>query len=489
MPEPTDFSSLGLQGSLLEALAALGFDTMTEVQARTLPSVLAGRDVIAQAEPGSGKTVAFGLGLLSALFPHLAQPVSSVRALAVCPTRELAEQIATELRRLARRTPNIKVLALCGGVPFRPQRDSLAQGAHVVVGTPGRLEEHLRKGSLRLDQLSVLVLDEADRMLDMGFAPQLDAVVQYAPRERQTLLFSATFPDSIAKLAQRYQRDPEHIVVEPPGVAAAGAPSAAGARGSVEQLFFRVSERERPAALVRWLRVAQPASTLVFSNTRAECASVALELRARGFSAASIHGELASRERTHVMRLFANESCSVLVATDVAARGWDIAGLSAVVNLGLPRDPSVHLHRIGRTGRSGQPGLAVHFVCDEDRHALAAIERYQGRAASFSELPSSAGAPPPPQPRRVTLLLAAGRNKKLRPGDILGALTAEGGVSGAQVGSIHIDDSSAYVAVDAAVADQALARLESAPIKGRRVKVVRAGLSLASDEQGSSPEG
>ena len=181
MSEPTDFSSLGLPSSLLEALGSLGYDAMTAVQARTLPSILARKDVLAEAETGSGKTLAFGLGMLAALVPHLGPGTPPVRALAVCPTRELAEQIATELRRLARHTPNVKVLVLCGGVPFRPQRESLKQGAHVVVGTPGRLEEHLRKGSMRLDGLEVLVIDEADRMLTMGFAPQLDAVVKHAP--------------------------------------------------------------------------------------------------------------------------------------------------------------------------------------------------------------------------------------------------------------------------------------------------------------------
>jgi ATP-dependent RNA helicase DbpA len=292
------------------------------------------------------------------------------------------------------------------------------------------------------------------------------------------LLFSATFPDSLAELAARYQRDPLRVIVEPSDPASPGEPSPAGLRGSVEQRFHRVASGERAAALVRWLGAERPASTLVFASTRVECARIAQHLRAHGWVAASIHGELSQRERAHVLRLFENESCSVLVATDVAARGWDITGLSAVVNLGLPRDPSLHLHRIGRTGRSGQPGLAAHFVAEEDLGALAAIERREGRAALFTELPAAAAPQPPALPKRVTLLLGAGKNKKLRPADILGALTAEGGVSGSDVGNIHIDESSAYVAVDAAVAERALQRLASAPIKGRTIKVRRAGLSL-----------
>lgn len=481
MSDSTDFASLGLPSSLLEALGSLGFDAMTAVQARTLPSILARSDVLVEAETGSGKTLAFGLGMLAALVPHLGPGTPLVRALAVCPTRELAEQIATELRRLARHTPNVKVLVLCGGVPFRPQRESLKQGAHLVVGTPGRLEEHLRKGSLRLAGLEALVIDEADRLLTMGFAPQLDAVVKHTPPERQTLLFSATFPKAVAELGERYQRAPLRISVDPAEPSVGDALNGLSLRGPVDLRFYRVAVGERSAALARWLSAEKPTSTLVFSNTRAECSQIADDLCAQGWVAASIHGELSQRDRAHVMRLFANESCSVLVATDVAARGWDITGLSAVVNLGLPRDPSVHLHRIGRTGRSGQPGLAVHFVAQEDLGPLAAIERYQSRRAHFSELPAQAEPVPPPRPPRVTLLLGAGRNKKLRPGDILGALTAEGGVAGDDVGAIHIEESSAYVAVSAGVVERALARLQGAPIKGRIIKVWRAELSISGE--------
>jgi ATP-independent RNA helicase DbpA len=495
MAETPDFSLLGLPATLLEAVASLGFARMTHVQACTLPDVLAGRDVLAQAEPGSGKTLAFGLGALVRALPHLPPAAPRVRSLVLCPTRELAEQVATEIRRFARRTPNVKVSAACGGVPFRPQRESLKQGAHVVVGTPGRIQEHLRKGSLRLDALEVLVLDEADRMLSMGFLPQIEAILEHAPPSRQTLLFSATYPESIAELGRRYQRDPLRISVAPAAEAAADnsadadgqpgdqtdtAPAAplASSGAGVESHYYRAAVDERIDALAAWLSLERPASALVFSNTRIECASVAEALRARGWVAASIHGELSQRERSHVMRLFANESCPVLVATDVAARGWDIGGLSAVVSLGLPRDPSVHRHRVGRTGRAGQTGVAAHFVDDEDLGALAAIERDTGCEATFRALPSSSHPLPPPPPRRTTLVLAAGKDKKLRPGDILGALTAEGGIPAADVGLIHIDESQAYVAVSSSVAEQALAILERAPVKGRRIKARKAGLSV-----------
>lgn len=486
MTAPTDFARLGLPPSLLEAVHGLGFEAMTEVQSRTLPALLEGRDLLVQAEPGSGKTLAFGLALLARTLPHLPPAPPRPRALVVCPTRELAEQIAGELRRLARRTPNVKVLVLCGGVPFRPQRESLRQGAHVVVGTPGRIEEHLRKSSLALDALEVLVLDEADRLASMGFAPQLEAIIAQAPQARQTLLFSATYPEVVAELHALYRVEPERIDVLPgasgPGRSAeqeAGGPLPATGGSQVSLRFFRVPATERVAALEAWLGAERPASALVFSATRAECASVAEELRRHGWVAASLHGEMSQRERTHAMRLFANGSCPVLIATDVAARGWDIEGLAAVVQLGVPRDASVHTHRVGRTGRSGAGGLAACFIADEDLGALGAIERASGRAVELEplELPREAAAPVAPE--RVTLLLAAGKHKKLRPGDVLGALTGEGGVSGADVGRIDIDESTCYVAVRAAVAERALARLASAPVKGRKIRASLAGLSLA----------
>jgi ATP-dependent RNA helicase DbpA len=363
----------------------------------------------------------------------------------------------------------------------------------VVVGTPGRLEEHLRKGSLNLERLEVLVLDEADRMLEMGFAPQIEAVVAYAPRERQTLLFSATIPSSIGELSRGYQQNPRRITVASSGnrgiragervrepeaeVAPAGEVSLATPATRFEQHFYRVPAAQRSAALVRWLGLVRPSTTLVFCNTRAECDELSGELGRLGWVAAAIHGEMAQRQRAHVMRLFANESCSVLAATDVAARGWDIGGLGAVVNLGLSRDTSVHLHRVGRTGRSGQPGLVAHFVADEDLGPLSAIERAHGFQAAFEPLPvAETPLAAPPAPRMVTLRLSAGKNKKLRPGDILGALTAAGGVTGSDVGAIQIEEDHAYVAVAAGAAGQALEHLQKATIKGRLIKARRAEL-------------
>jgi len=315
-------------------------------------------------------------------------------------------------------------------------------------------------------------------------------------------LFSATLPASIGDLSRAYQRDPRRITL--PGAVYSGpraaprvdaAEAASGAEpnevapagrsepraspiGPLEQRFYRVPAARRVELLARWLQLEQPSSALVFCNTRAECAEVARELGRIGWSAAAIHGEMSQRERTHVMRLFAAGSCTVLAATDVAARGWDIGGLAAVVNLGLSPDTNVHRHRIGRTGRAGQTGLAVHFVADDERGVPGAIERAQGFQALFSELPPATPSAAPPPPAMVTLLLSAGKNKKLRPGDILGALTAGGAIRGEDVGAIQVDDSGAYVAVRAAVAAAAIDQLQAAPVKGRSVKARRAGLTL-----------
>jgi ATP-independent RNA helicase DbpA len=470
------FSSLKLPASLLEALDSLGFTEMTPVQAQALPEILAGKDVIVQAETGSGKTAAFGLGLLAAL----SAPIGDVQALVLCPTRELAAQISAELRRLARCTPNVKVLTLCGGTQFGPQRDSLKQGAHVVVGTPGRIEEHLQKGSLQLGKLQLLVLDEADRMLDMGFGEPLARIIGYAPKARQTLLFSATYPQSIVSLSRAYQRQALRITL-PDRVSGAVLAAQGGdpASHGLEQRFYRVRPSERIPAFLRWLAIERPESTLVFCNTRKETADVAAELRRVGWVAACIHGEMVQQDRQHVMRLFANRSCSVLSATDVAARGWDIKGLAAVVNLGLPRDPSVHVHRTGRTGRAGLAGLAVSWVTEEDMGALRAIERFLGYPAVFHDVPPPSPLLPGPfQPPMHTLLIGAGKDKKLRPGDVLGALTREGGLTGEEVGAIQIDESYSYVAVARESVKRALARLSAGPVKGRTVKVRQLGLTF-----------
>ena len=453
----TAFSSLGLQADLLANLATLDYHSMTPIQASSLPLILAGHDVIAQGKTGSGKTAAFGLGLLN----KLAVGRFAVQALVLCPTRELADQVSREIRRLGRGIHNIKVLTLCGGMPLGPQIGSLEHGAHIVVGTPGRIEEHLGKGSLRLEQLSTLVLDEADRMLDMGFQASLDAILEHVPAQRQTLLFSATFPPEIEAIAQRVMQSPERVQVE-----------STHDSSSIAQAFYRVEDSERSTALRLLLLQQRPDSAVVFCNTRAECAEVARELANEGFSAQALHGDLEQRERDRILTRFASKSLSVLVATDVAARGLDIDALDAVINYHIPRDLDVYVHRIGRTGRAGSRGLACTLFSEKEDHKLAKLEARLEQSIVAESLPSRELLKTPAyKPPMVSLEIGAGKKQKLRPGDILGALTSENGIDGSQVGKISIHDNWACVAVRRKAVDTALDKLGRGKVKGRSLRV------------------
>ena len=453
----TAFSLLHLKPTMLKNLASLGYVAMTPIQAHSLPLILSGKDVIAKAKTGSGKTAAFGIGLLT----HLEVSSLRVQALVLCPTRELADQVGKELRRLARFTDNIKILTLCGGVPFGPQLSSLEHGAHVVVGTPGRLLDHLRRGSLNLGNLQTLVLDEADRMLDMGFQDDISALISATPQKKQTLLFSATYPEAIAAMSATIQRDPVEVSVDE-----------THDEGAIKQLLFEVDSSERTEAVARILCHYHPESTLVFCNTKIECQEVADALIHRGFSALPIHGDLEQRERDQVLARFANKSVSVLVGTDVAARGLDIKDLSAVVNYELSRDPEIHIHRIGRTGRAGEQGLALSLAASHEMRRVQAIEGALGNTIPRGYLESlTTGLGRPLIPPMVTLCVDGGRKNKLRPGDILGALTGEGGITGCEVGKIDVFEFYTYVAIVRSCAGQALACLSGNKIKGRFYKV------------------
>lgn len=455
----TDFSSLNLRPELLENLTTLDFHTMTQVQAQALPLILAGRDVIAQAKTGSGKTAAFALGLLQ----NLDVKRFRVQALVLCPTRELADQVGQEIRRLARAVHNIKVLTLCGGAPFGPQLGSLEHGAHIVVGTPGRIEEHLVKGSLKLEDINTFVLDEADRMLDMGFQPALDAIVGYLPPHRQNLLFSATFAPPIRAIAERLMNDPAMVELE-----------STHDQMSIAQTFFRV-EGDAPARLtaLRLLLVTRrPDSTLVFCNTKIETQEIADELKRHGFSALALHGDLEQKVRDQTLVLFANKSASILVATDVAARGLDIDAVDLVINYQIARETEVHVHRIGRTGRAGSTGEAITLVSEKERFKLERLGNFLNQTLTLENLPSSSQLNQPGfKPPMATLQIDAGKKQKLRPGDIVGALTGEGGLAADSIGKITVGEHTAYVAVKRNIASDALARITHGKLKGRSFRV------------------
>jgi ATP-independent RNA helicase DbpA len=458
IPDSKDaFSTLPLPGAQLANLTQLGYLAMTPVQAASLALALDGHDLIVQAKTGSGKTAAFALALLATLD----RSSNAVQALVLCPTRELADQVANEVRRLARSEDNIKTLTLCGGAPLHAQRASLEHGAHIVVGTPGRVIDHLTRGTLQLAALKTLVLDEADRMLDMGFHDDIATIARQCPTQRQTLLFSATYPDAIAQLSQRFMRSPKTVKV-----------AAQHAAGKIEQRFYEVRDDERLHAVSLLLAHFRPVSTIAFCNTRQRCRDLVDALVAQGYSASALHGELEQRDRDQVLIQFANRSCSVLVATDVAARGLDIAQLEAVINVDITPDPQLHIHRIGRTGRVDAQGLALSLASLDEMGSVGKIEQVQGAEAEWHPLSELTPAPGGRlQPPMATLHIIGGRKEKIRPGDVLGALTGEAGYDGSQIGKIVVNEFSTYVAVDRQIADQAVKRLASARVKGKKVKV------------------
>ncbi|MCF7220737.1 ATP-dependent RNA helicase DbpA [Marilutibacter chinensis] len=452
-----EFSDLPLNPALLQGLDAFGHVQMTPVQAQGLPALLEGRDLIAQAPTGSGKTATFGLALLH----HLDPAQIRLQALVLCPTRELADQVAKHIRRLATGIANLKLLTLTGGVPLGPQLASLTHTPHVVVGTPGRVLELLEKQALGLRDIRVLVLDEADRMLDMGFEEPIRRIVARTPKQRQTLLFSATWPDGIRTVADRILRDPLTVAVE------TGEPHA-----DIEQRFFEVDSARKPAALAGLLMEYNPESAVVFCNMRRDTEEVVSSLTHLGFSAAALHGDMEQRDREEVLVRFANRSCQVLVASDVAARGLDVENIGAVINYELPTDPAVYVHRIGRTGRAGRKGVALSLCAPREIARARALEELQGTPLNWQKPPIAAlrpGAAPPAT--MATLRIDAGRTDKLRPGDIVGALTGDAGLPVDALGKIDIFPTRSYVAIARSKANQALSRLQAGKIKGRKFRV------------------
>ncbi|MDC8758493.1 ATP-dependent RNA helicase DbpA [Janthinobacterium fluminis] len=451
---PNSFSSLPLTPAFLANLDQLGYHEMTAIQAQSLPTVLDGRDLIAQAKTGSGKTAAFGIGILHKLNPAW----FAVQGLVLCPTRELADQVANELRRLARSAGNIKILTLTGGTSMRPQMASLEHGAHIVVGTPGRLRDHLGRGTLNLGHVQTLVLDEADRMTDMGFYDEIAGIVSACPARRQTLLFSATYPDDIRRATAAFLDNPAEVTVQ-----------AQHDNDKIEQRFYEVGFDGRDAAVGTLLKHFRPVSTLAFCNTKVHCRELADELRQQGFSALALYGELEQRERDEILVLFANRSCSVLVATDVAARGLDIQSLGAVINVDVSKDTEVHIHRIGRTGRGGESGLALSLCAPNEKKWVKLIEQYQDKPAQWHDLGELEGdeAEAALAAPMVTLCIMGGKKDKLRPGDLLGALTGDAGLSKEQVGKINVFEFMTYVALERGVAEAAFQRLNGGNPLGR----------------------
>ena len=453
----TAFSSLPLTAELLANIQSLDYLEMTAIQAQSLPAILKGRDLLAQAKTGTGKTAAFAIGILHALETRTYQ----TQALVLCPTRELADQVSREFRLLARALPNTNILTLCGGKPIGPQLASLERNPHIVVGTPGRVLKHLGKGTLKLDSLITLVLDEADRMLDMGFHEDIMRIIGMIPHKPQTLLFSATYPIEIIDISNAIQSNPVDARVE-----------SLHDDKKIQQVFYEIERGERSRTLVALLQHYRPESSVVFCNRRQQCQELANELWQQGIHAQALHGDLEQNERDRVLIQFSNNSSSVLIATDVAARGLDIKDLQAVINFELSPDAEIHIHRIGRTGRAGNQGLAISLFTASERFRVEAIEEYQNSPARIDKTSSLKTrekfrlSPP-----MVTLCINGGRKNKVRAGDILGALTANNELPGKQIGKIDIFENQAYVAVQRPIANQALKILSEGNIKGRRFRV------------------
>ena len=453
----TAFSTLPLTPDLLANIKSLDYLAMTQIQEQSLPAILEGKDLLAQAKTGSGKTAAFGIGLLH----HLDTTIFQTQALVLCPTRELADQVSKEIRRLARATPNTKILTLCGGTPFGPQLGSLEHQPHIVVGTPGRLLKHLEKGSLKLTHLKMLILDEADRMLDMGFHEDIMRIIDKTPPERQTLLFSATYPDEIKEISDAIQNDPIDVRVE-----------ALHDNKKIKQIFYEIQKGDRTKTLVALLEHYKPESTVVFCNRKQQCQELADELWQQGFHALALHGDLEQKERSQVLVQFSNKSSSILIATDVASRGLDIKDLEIVVNFELSPDPEIYIHRIGRTGRAGKEGIALSLFMASEAKKVNLIEEYQKSSVRIDNVATLKSrenfklSPP-----MVTLCINGGRKDKVRAGDILGALTANPNLPGKLIGKIDIFDNIAFVAVERSAAKQALKILSEGKIKGRLFRV------------------
>lgn len=452
------FESLPLKSEILNNLKSLGFNLMTPIQEAALPKILEGIDLIAEAKTGSGKTAAFGLGIINKLNVEN----NILQSLVLCPTRELAEQVAEELRRIARLTKNIKVQVICGGTSEHQQKSSLDHGVHVVVGTPGRILKFLKNGNLDLKTINILVLDEADRMLDMGFREEMEAIALFTPKLKQTLLFSATFPVEIEELSSLFQKNPLRITVD-----------SKHQPNTIRQIFTEVADhRQKLEALVLVLANFKPTSSIVFCKTKQSCADVSTFLIKKGISSLAFHGDLDQNERTVVLTKFSNHSSLVLVATDVAARGLDIKDLKAVINFDLASDPEVYTHRIGRTARAGNDGLAISFFVNYEKEKLIAFENYQNNKFEFinlselsKDLQFDLKAP------MKTMYINGGKKDKIRPGDILGSLVGVAGLKACAVGSINILNNQSYVAISSEQIELAVSKLNEGKLKGRKFRV------------------
>ncbi|MDQ7085843.1 MAG: ATP-dependent RNA helicase DbpA [Sulfurovum sp.] len=434
--------------ALLETLDNLGFHTMSEIQAKAIAPILDGADVLAQSKTGSGKTLAFGLPCIMHTNTNQYKPQTII----ITPTRELADQIAVQLRKVASYKANLKILTLYGGVPLRGQAESIAKGSHILIGTPGRIQDHLAKETLTLESIETLVLDEADRMLDMGFYDEIVKIGSNMPRGKQTLLFSATFPANIEKLAKALLNHPITIKVDTILEAS-----------KINEIYYESSDKFK--TLTALIQSYKPKSLLIFCNTKAEVISLTQTLSGRGHSVIEIHGDLDQRDRNESLLAFANTSKHIMVATDVASRGLDIKDIELIINYDLPFDPEVYTHRIGRTGRADATGTALSLFAPRDQEKCSYVlkEAQKGdiktlRVDSQFKMTSDYD----------TLCLNGGKKTKLRAGDIIGTFCKDIGIEHSLIGKINISDTKTYVALHHSITDKVLNALKRVKIKKKK---------------------
>lgn len=439
---------------LLSTILKFGFPSMTEIQANTLPSTLLGNDMIAKAKTGSGKTLAFGIPILN----KLNTANFAIQTIILAPTRELANQISDELKLLAKFKHNIKILTLCGGVPYGPQVHSLSHRAHIIVGTPGRILKHLKEDNFSPNQINTLVLDEADRMLDMGFFEDINLIIDYLPKERQTMLFSATYPPNIEKLSRNIMINP--VIVEAQSV---------HEEEKISQVFYKSDIEHKKENLLKILDFYQPNSAIIFCNMKIDCDNLAIELEKYDIFALVLHSDLEQKDRDETITLFSNKSYKILIATDVASRGLDIDDVELVLNYSLPKDLEVYTHRIGRTARAGKTGHAVSFVENSDISIFEDLTYDTHNTLENVDFKESTQYDDTPLFK--TIFINGGKKQKLSRGDILGALTAGLGFDKNQIGKIDIKDNCSYVALDPKIAKRVRDGLETNKIKGRLYRV------------------
>ncbi len=520
--ETVRFEDLGLRPQILRAVTEMGFEAASPIQARAIPLLMEGKDVIGQAQTGTGKTAAFGIPLLEKIDPKNRK----LQALVLCPTRELAIQVADEMRRLCRFMHGIKILPIYGGQDIGKQIRSLKGGIQLVIGTPGRVMDHMRRHTLKFDELHTIVLDEADEMLNMGFREDIETILKDVPEERQTVLFSATMPKPILDITKNYQKDAELVKVVKKELTVR----------NIDQYYYEVKEKNKQEVLSRLLDMYNPKLSLVFCNTKRRVDELTTALQGRGYFAEGLHGDMKQSQRDRVMNSFRNGKTEILIATDVAARGIDVDDVEAVFNYDLPQDDEFYVHRIGRTGRAGRVGRAFTFIVGKEVYKLKDIQRYcktkiyaqpipslndvsaikadkilsgiadviknedlgkmislieqrlneedytaMDIAAAFLKQAMGYGEAAQEKPvdfgdtgaeeGMVRLFINIGKKQNVRPGDVLGAIAGESGMPGKLVGTIDMFDKYTFVEVPQDRARDVLMAMDHAKIKGKSINI------------------